>query len=113
VPSRQTSFGVALSNELRNLGVTTLINLDLDSYVSQTVEFPVPRISPMIDSGILMRSVELDSSLRRMISVMKHRQSWFDPTIREFTIDRGGIHIGDRFDASKLLTGSAEPELVS
>ncbi len=110
VPSRQTSFGVAFSNELRNRGVTTLVNLEIDSFVSQTVDFPVPRISPMIDSGILMRSVELDSSLRRMVSVMKHRQSWFDSTIREFTIDRGGILIGDKFDASKILTGSAEPD---
>jgi circadian clock protein KaiC len=110
VPSRQTSFGVAFSNELRHRGVTTLVNLELDSFVSQTVDFPVPRISPMIDSGILMRSVELDSALRRMVSVMKHRQSWFDSTIREFTIDRGGILIGDRFEASKLLTGSAQHE---
>lgn len=110
MPQRQTSFGVAFSNELRNRGITTLVNLELDSFVSQTVDFPVPRISPMIDSGILMRSVELDSSLRRMISVMKHRQSWFDSTIREFSIGPGGISIGDRFDASRLLTGSAEPE---
>jgi circadian clock protein KaiC len=110
VPQRQASFGVAFSNELRSRGVTTLVNLELDSFVSQTVDFPVPRISPMIDSGILMRSVELDSSLRRMVSVMKHRQSWFDSSIREFTIGQGGISIGNRFDASQLLTGSAEPE---
>jgi circadian clock protein KaiC len=86
------------------------VNLELDSFVSQTVDFPVPRISPMIESGILMRSVELDSSLRRMVSVMKHRQSWFDSTIREFAIGRGGISIGERFDASRLLTGCAEPD---
>ncbi len=110
VPQRQTSFGVAFSNELRNRGVTTLVNLEIDSFVSQTVDFPVPRISPMIDSGILMRSVEVDSSLRRMVSVMKHRQSWFDSTIREFAIGQGGISIGARFDASGLLTGSAEAD---
>jgi circadian clock protein KaiC len=110
VPQRQTGFGIAFSNELRNRGVTTLVNLELDSLVSQTVDIPVPRISPMIDSGILMRSVELDSSLRRMVSIVKHRQSWFDSTIREFTIGQGGITVGERFDASKLLTGSAEPE---
>jgi circadian clock protein KaiC len=112
VPSRQTSFGMALSNELRNRGVTTLVNLELDSFVSQTLNFPVPKISPLIDSGILMRSVEFDSAIRKMISVMKHRQSWFDSTIREFTIDHGGILVGDRFDASKLLTGSAEPGAI-
>jgi len=111
-PQRLTSFGIAFSNELRSRGVTTLVDLELDSMVSPTVESPVPRISPMIDSGILMRSVEIDSSIRRMVSITKHRQSWFDSTIREFTIDRGGIHIGDRFDASKLLTGSAEPDTM-
>jgi circadian clock protein KaiC len=110
VPQRQTSFGVAFSNELRNRGVTTLVNLELDSFVSQTVDFPVPRISPMIDSGILMRSVEYESSLHRMVSVMKHRQSWFDTSIREFSIGVGGISIGDRIDASKSLKGSAEAE---
>jgi circadian clock protein KaiC len=110
VPQRQTNFGVAFSNELRNRGVTTLVNLDLDSYVSQTVDFQVPRIFPMIDSGILMRSVELDASLRRMISVMKHRQSWFDSAIREFTIGNGGITIGDRFDASRLMPLHAQSE---
>lgn len=110
VPKRQTSFGVSFSNELRNREITTLVDLELDSLVSQNLDSPVPRISPMIDSGILMRSVELDSSIRRMISITKHRQSWFDCTIREFTIDRGGIIVGDRFDGSRLLTGSATPE---
>ena len=110
MPSRQTSFGVAFSNELRSRGVTTLVTLEIDSFVSQTVDFPVPRISPRIDTGILMRSVELNSSVRRMVSVMKHRQSCFDPAIREFKVDQGGILIGEKFDASKLLTGSAEPD---
>jgi circadian clock protein KaiC len=112
MPQRQTSFGVAFSNELRNRGVTTLVNLELDSFVSQSVEFPIPKISPMIDSGILMRAVELNSSMRRMVSIMKHRESWFDPAIREFTVGQGGIIVGDRFEASSLLTGSAEPEPV-
>ncbi len=112
-PQRQTDFGVAFSNELRRRGVTTFINLELDSYVSQTVDFPVPRISPMIDSGLLMRTVELDSSLHRMLSIMKHRQSWFDPSIRAFTIGKGGIHVGERFEASRLLTGAAEPDMCT
>lgn len=108
-PQRQTDFGVAFSNELRRRGVTTLLNLELETYVSQTLDFPVPRIAPMIDSGILMRSVEFESSLHRMISIVKHRQSWFDPSIREFTIGLGGIQIGERIDAGKLLSSSSEP----
>lgn len=108
VPSRRTSFGIALSNELRHRGVTTLVNLELDSFVSQTVDFPVPQISPMIDSGIAMRAVVRDASMRKTLSVLKHRQSWFDTTIREFTINQGGIVVGDRFDA-----GAKHPERES
>jgi circadian clock protein KaiC len=107
-PHRQTSFGVAFSNELRNRGITTLVNLELDSLVLQTVDSPMPPITPMIDSGLLMRSVELDSSVRRMISVTKHRQSWFDATIREFTIGPGGIRIGGSFDGSNGMPKSAD-----
>jgi circadian clock protein KaiC len=112
VPSRQTSFSVAFSNELRHRGLTTLINLELGSYVSQTVDFSVPEISPVSDSGILMRSVEHGSSIRRMISVMKHRQSWSDPAIREFLIDRGGIEIGDRVERIAFTDGGNGPEEV-
>ena len=112
VPSRQSSFGVAFSNELRNRGITTLVNLELDSFVSQSIEFPLPRISPMIDTGIFMRSVEIESSIWRTISVMKHRQSHFDPSIRGFTIGRGGIMIGERLDASSELSESELHEPV-
>lgn len=98
-PSRQTSFGVAFSTELRKRNVTTLVNLEFGASFGQPHESPAPSISRMIDSGIWMRPVGQTSEIRRMISVLKHRQSWFDSTIRQFTIEQGGIVIGNRLDA--------------
>ncbi len=98
-PSRQTSFGVAFSTELRKRNVTTLVNLEFGASFGQPHESPAPSISRMIDSGIWMRPVGQTSEIRRMISVLKHRQSWFDSTIRQFTIEHGGIVIGNRLDA--------------
>lgn len=110
-PQRLINFGVALANELRNRGVTTLVNVELDPSAFQSADTPVSRMFPMIDSGILMRSVEVDSSIKRMISITKHRQSWFDSTIRAFAIDRGGIVVGDRFEVPQLATASLGSEL--
>jgi circadian clock protein KaiC len=52
----------------------------------------------------------VQSALRRMVSVLKLRQTAFDPTIREFTIGPAGIVVGEPFDASGLLTGTAVPQ---
>ena len=45
-----------------------------------------------------------------MVSVLKLRQTAFDPTIREFTFGSEGIQVGEPFDASGLLTGNATPQ---
>ncbi len=106
---RQVRFAQALTNELRNRGVTTLFVLEIDTFVGPRLDTPVPTISATMDSGILLRTVELGSSLRRLVSVLKHRQQAADPTIREFVIGPQGITVGDPFDAVGLLTGTARP----
>jgi circadian clock protein KaiC len=58
----------------------------------------------------MLRRFELRSRLRRMVSVLKVRESTFDPTIREFIIDNTGIAVGAAFeDAAGILTGAAVP----
>ncbi len=108
-PQRKVPFAQALTNALRTRGVTSLFILEIDTFVGPRLDPPVPTISATMDSGILLRTVELGSSLRRVVSVLKHRQQAADPTIREFVIGRQGITVGDSFDATDLLTGSARP----
>jgi circadian clock protein KaiC len=53
-------------------------------------------LSTLTDSIVLLRYVELAGEMRRSIAVLKHRGSVHDRTIREFTIDGHGMHIGER-----------------
>lgn len=110
VPERRTPFTQALANGLRDRGVTSLLLLELDAFSGQDLVPPVPNVSAMMDSAILLRTVELRSSLHRLVSILKQRETAFDPAIREFEIGPHGIMVGDRFHATDLLTGSAVSE---
>jgi circadian clock protein KaiC len=108
-PSRRSAFMAALTNALRDRGVAVLYNVEVDEFAGPALKVPVGGLSAAMDAGILMRTVELDSRLARLVSVLKVRQSGFDPTIREFTIGPAGIEVGEPFRAASLLTGTAVP----
>lgn len=107
VPDRQSRFSIALANALRDRGVTSLFLLEIDALTGPELAMPVPNLSASMDNGILLRSVELRSSLHRMVSILKVREAGFDPTMREFTIGTDGITVGEPFEATALLTGTA------
>lgn len=109
IPDRKAFFGPALVNRLRDRGVTALFLLEIDAFGGDALTVPVQNISATMDNGLLMRTVELRSSLHRMISVLKQRQTRFDPTIRELLIGSQGLVVGDPFDASSVLSGIATP----
>jgi circadian clock protein KaiC len=55
---------------------------------------------------ILLRYVELRSRLYRLISLLKIRDSAFDPTLRELLLGPDGLAIGESFSSVEaLLTG--------
>ncbi|MBN1206672.1 MAG: hypothetical protein JXB05_17445 [Myxococcaceae bacterium] len=46
--------------------------------------------------------------LRRVLVILKTRESGHDPSLRELVIDDGGLHLGPRFDGTEaLLTDSS------
>jgi circadian clock protein KaiC len=61
---------------------------------------------------ILLRYVEMRSQLRRLISVVKMRDSDFDPSLREFRITGTGIEIADTFESAEAVL-SGFPQLKS
>jgi circadian clock protein KaiC len=66
--------------------------------------------SAVIENTILLRFVELQSQLHRLISIIKVRGSDFDPSIREFVIRDQGIHVDATVEnAHALLSGHAVP----
>lgn len=70
-------------------------------------------ISTITDAIILLRYVEIGSDLRRGVSVVKMRGSQHAKSIREFTIDRRGMIVGEPFAnvTNIVLSGSAAPHM--
>ena len=94
-PSRIGHFFAALANELRVLGVTTFYSLEVPDILGPAIRAPIDDLSSLAENLILLRYIELRSQLYRLISVMKVRDSDFDPSLREFTINSEGLAIRD------------------
>jgi circadian clock protein KaiC len=107
-PERMPRFWSTLSAELRALGVTTLHTMEMPELIGAELRVPIKGISPLTETLILLRYVELRSRLYRLISVFKVRDGAFDSTIREFAITDTGIIIGEPFmGAEAILSGMA------
>jgi circadian clock protein KaiC len=110
-PSRMSTFLAALTNELRSRGSTTMISNEIDAYTDDNLTVPVPAASATMDNGILLRHVEIQGHLRRLVTVLKVRQAASDPAIREMEITGDGIGVSRPFRAmSGLLTGRTAPD---
>jgi circadian clock protein KaiC len=109
-PERSSIFFSALVNALRARDVTTMMTAEIDEYTDERLSVPIPAASATMDNGILLRHVEIQGQLRRLVSVLKVRQSQSDPGIRELEITNRGMVISGPFSAaSGLLTGRAAP----
>lgn len=97
--NRIERFGLfinALTQRLRSAGVTALLTEELPLYN----EFAAPatlRASAMTENIVLMRYVELNSALHRMVAVVKQREGAHDSAIRRLTIDSRGLHLSEGF----------------
>jgi circadian clock protein KaiC len=109
-PERTPRFFTALMNELRALNVTTLFTSELAQLFSADIYIPVAGISATIDNIIVLRYAELRSQLYRLISILKVRESTYDPAIREFRISENGIDVASTFESAEaILTGVVRP----
>ena len=103
---RIAPFFTALVNELRGLGVTTFASLEVADLIGPIVRAPVSELSTITENLMLMRYVELHSRLYRLISILKIRDSDFDPILREFVLGKNGLVVGDSFNnVEALLSG--------
>jgi len=72
------------------------------------------RLSFVVDCIVLLRYVEVESAIRRAILVFKMRSSAHDQAIHSYTIDKGGITVGEAMDGhTGLLSGLSRRSLVS
>jgi circadian clock protein KaiC len=104
---RLPRFLSALTNQLRTWDVTTLISDELPLF-GPDLELPNPELAQVVETVVLLRYVELKSQLHRLVSIMKMRESPYDTSIREYTMDGRGIQVSGSFEsAESILSGFA------
>ena len=88
--------------------VPDIVEIKLPELMGAEIREPMDGVSAMAEVLILLRFVELQSRLFRLISVFKVRDGSFDPSIREFTITDEGIAVGKPFEGVEaVLSGMA------
>jgi circadian clock protein KaiC len=111
-PHRIGRFLTALANELRVLNVTTVYTAETRNLIGGVIEGPTIGLSTIAENLILLRYVEIRSQLRRLISVVKVRDSDFDSSLREFHITANGIELAPTFDSAEAIL-SGFPQLTT
>jgi circadian clock protein KaiC len=111
-PHRIGRFLTALANEFRILNVTTFYTAETRNLIGPVIEGPTIGLSTIAENLILLRYVELRSQLRRLISIVKMRDSAFDSSLREFQITSAGFEIARTFDSAEAIL-SGFPHLRS
>lgn len=107
-PERFGVFLSALTNELRNLDATTIYSEETELF-SANLDIANKELGSVVDNVVYLRYVEMRSQLYRLISILKSRESSYDPAIREFIIGEKGVEVADSFKtAESILTGSAK-----
>ncbi|MBA3532653.1 MAG: recombinase RecA, partial [Ardenticatenales bacterium] len=109
-PGRVHRLFVALGNELRALGVTTLFTIEAQNRFGPELEVPIHAAGLMADNIILLRYVALRSELYRVLSMVKMRSSAYDPAVREFKISPRGIEVASTVESAEaILREVADP----
>ena len=107
---RINRFFAAFTNELRALEVTTVFTEEMRMLFGPEVETPVKGLSALVENHLFLRQLEWKGELRRVLAILKTRESGHDPALRELIIGDRGIQIGGRFDSTNaVLTDSGLP----
>jgi len=102
---RYKDYVYSLVNYFRSEGITSIVTNEIPELFGNLVMSEYG-ISFIADNVILLRYVELESSMDRAISVLKMRGSDHDKDVRRFQISSEGITIKDKFQGQEgILTG--------
>jgi circadian clock protein KaiC len=115
-PQRVARFFVAIANEFRARGVTTVYTREMSNIVGPSVDLERTKVSPIVENFILLRYVEIGARLSRLLSIVKARDTNYDSSFREFSINASGISLDRIFQShGALLTGAPpakKPKMV-
>jgi circadian clock protein KaiC len=96
--------------QLRDLGVTTLFIKEVPKIAGPELDFSDTPISVTAENVLFFRHIELRGRLHRIVSVLKMRESGYDPYVREFEVTPEGVRVLGTVDSAEgLLTGTTRP----
>lgn len=96
----------SLNIQLRDLGVTTIFIKEVAKIAGPELDFSDTPLSVTAENVLFFRHIELRGRLHRVVSVLKMRESGYDPYVREFEVTSAGIRVLGPFDSAEgLLTG--------
>ncbi len=101
---RQMIYGFI--NGLKREGLTAILTRENSALIGEA-EGPDENIPFLVDTYILLRYVEMESSIRKALLVLKMRGSDHDKDIRQFSITPRGVEVQSRFEGQEgILSGS-------
>jgi circadian clock protein KaiC len=107
-PERLAVFFKALTNELRGLGVTTLVTEELRELFESDIKAPRLASAGVVENVIVLRRIEVASELKRAIAVLKTRETAHDDKLRELAITDRGLEVREPFGSLDfVLTGGS------
>jgi circadian clock protein KaiC len=107
---RLVEYFSALMNELRARDVCAFATWEMRDLFGADINAPAPELSSIVDNLFLVRFVELNSELKRVLSILKIRDSAYDPALMEIVIGKNGVDLNNTFrNATAILSGTATP----
>jgi len=93
-PQRLRAVLSAIVDELHVRQITTLYTVETHELLEPVIRSPIDGISAVTHNMLLLRHIEIDRELQKVLSVLKLRDSGFDNRSREFRITDRGIQFG-------------------
>ena len=98
----------AVCRYMANMGLLVLLTTEIRD-ITGTFKVSDHHISYLADNIIFLRYIEIKGELRRAIGVLKKRLGDFEKTLREYSITRYGIRVGEPLkNLRNILSGIPE-----
>jgi circadian clock protein KaiC len=92
---------------LKTKGLSSLLLFEAPQLMGAVGSITETGTSFLVDSIIMMKPVEIESSMRKVLAILKLRGSDHDKNLREYKITSSGITLGSPFsDYEGIMSGS-------
>lgn len=110
-PERIQDFFAAMADYFMSEGATFMFSAETEDLLGEPLRPPFPNASRLCHNIVLLRYAELRGRLARLITVLKMRDSGFDPSLRELRIEDNGVAVGPALAEAEMLI-SGQPRHV-